>query len=186
MEPNALYKTIYKIAKVVNGSLDPKEVLSQIVEQVTTAMHAKGCFIRLLDRTGTVLKPDSSYGLSDRYARKGPVQVSKSRLDQEVLQGRTVTIADVREDERFQYPQEAAKEGLVSLLVVPLVARGGKIIGVLRVYSATPRVFTEEELEFMGCIANLCGIALENARMFQTLKRTRELADAYMYQVFED
>lgn len=186
MGSQRLYKTIYKIARVVNSSLEPKEVLGQIVEQVTTAMNAKGCFIRLLDRTGTILKPDAYYGLSERYAQKGPVEVAKSRLDQEVLGGKSVYLSDVRIDPRFQYPKEASEEGIVSLVVVPLTAQGDKIIGVLRVYADETRSFTEEELEFLGCIANLCGIALENARMFHALKRTSELANAYVYQVFED
>ncbi|GFM36663.1 GAF domain-containing protein [Desulfovibrio psychrotolerans] len=186
MESQALYKTIYKIAKVVNASLEPKEVLGQIVEQVAKAMSAKGCFIRLLDRTGTILKPDAYFGLSDRYAQKGPVEVSKSKIDQEVLQGNPIYIEDVRTDSRFQYPQQASEEGIISLVVVPLIGRGNKVIGVLRVYSAENRRFTEDELEFVSCIANLCGIALENARMYHALKRTRELADAYVYQVFED
>ena len=186
MESQRLYKTIYTIARVVNSSLEPKEVLGQIVEQVAKAMHAKGCFIRLLDRTGTVLKPDAYYGLSERYAQKGPVEVAKSKLDQEALEGKPVYLADVRTDPRFQYPQQASEEGIVSLVVVPLTAQGGKIIGVLRVYAGETRGFTEEELDFLGCIANLCGIALENARMFHALKRTSELANAYVYQVFED
>lgn len=186
MESQALYKSIYKIAKVVNSSLDPKVVLHQIVEQVTTALQAKGCFIRLLNRCGDILKPDAYYGLSDRYARKGPVEVQKSRLDQQVLSGKPVYIEDVRTDDRFQYPKQASEEGLVSLVVVPLTARDGKVTGVMRVYSGEARAFTEDELEFVSCIANLCGIALENARMFHALKRASELANAYMYQVFED
>ncbi len=186
MESKALYKTIYKIAKVVNSSLEPKVVLGQIVEQVAKAMGAKGCFIRLLDRSGTILKPDAYYGLSERYAAKGPVEVAKSKLDQTVLEGNSIYIADVRSDSRFQYPQQASEEGLVSLVVVPLTAHGNKVIGVLRVYAAETRTFTEDELEFISCIANLCGIALENARMFHALKRASELANAYVYQVFED
>ncbi|UZP67305.1 GAF domain-containing protein [Desulfovibrio mangrovi] len=186
MESKELYKTIYKIAKVVNSSLEPKVVLGQIVEQVTRTMGARGCFIRLLNRNGTLLKPDAYYGLSERYAQKGPVEVGKSKLDQEVLAGKAIYIEDVRNDGRFQYPQQASEEGLVSLVVVPLIAHGNKVIGVLRVYSGETRKFTEEELEFLSCIANLCGIALENARMYTALKRASELANAYVYQVFED
>ncbi|MBU1001367.1 MAG: GAF domain-containing protein [Proteobacteria bacterium] len=186
MSNQRLYKTIYTIASVINSSLNPKKVLSSIAEQVTGAMDAKGCFIRLLDATGEILLPDASYGLSKRYAQKGPVNVAKSLLDQDVLRGEAVFIPDVRTDKRFQYGAEAAEEGLVSLVVVPLTARGAKVIGVLRVYSGKPREFDAEEKEFLACIANLSGIALENARMFHALKRASELAEAYNYQTFED
>ncbi|WP_461209405.1 GAF domain-containing protein [Desulfocurvus sp. DL9XJH121] len=181
-----LYKAIYDIARVVNSSLTPSKVLAGIAEQTTRAMKAKGCFIRLLDQSGEQLLPDTSFGLSERYEKKGPVQVAKSRLDQDALAGRVVYIKDVRNDERFQYRDQAAEEGLVSLVVVPLTARGDKIIGVLRVYSGEEREFDEDELDFLSCIANLSGIALENARLFHALRRASELAEAYTYQTFED
>lgn len=185
MSSERLYKTIYRIAKVIN-SLDPSKVLAGIAEEATKAMEAKGCFIRILDHSGKTLLPDAHYGLSERYAKKGPVEVKKSLLDQDVLRGETVIVSDVRTDKRFQYGTKAAEEGLVSLVVVPLMARGNKTIGVLRIYSGTPRVFNEDELDFLTCIANLAGIALENARMYHALKRASELANAYVYQTFDD
>lgn len=181
-----LYKTIYEIAKVINSSLEPSKVLGRIVEQTTTAMDAKGCFIRLLDKNGNTLLPDATHGLSQRYAQKGPVEVAKSRLDQEVLGGKLVYVADAKSDDRFQYPKEAADEGITSIVVAPLKARGDRAIGVIRVYAKEMREFTPEEMDFLSCIADLSGLALENARMFHALKRASELANEYNYQVFED
>lgn len=186
MSSQRLYKTIYTIAKSINSSLEPSRILADIAEHVTKAISAKGCFIRLLDARGEMLLPGASYGLSQRYALKGPVQVDKSHLDQEVLEGKPVRIEDVRTDSRFQYRDEAAAEGLVSLVVLPLSARGGKVIGVLRVYSDEVRSFTEDEMDFLACIANLSGIALENARMYEALKRESRLAEEYIYRVDEN
>ncbi len=42
------YRTLYRIAKIINSSLDTDEVLNAIVEQTAQAMNAKGCAIRLL------------------------------------------------------------------------------------------------------------------------------------------
>jgi GAF domain-containing protein len=186
MSSQRLYKTIYTLAKSINSSLEPSRILADIAEQVTKAIGAKGCFIRLLDAQGDMLLPGASYGLSQRYALKGPVQVEKSHLDQEVLRGNSVHIEDVRSDKRFQYRDEAAAEGLVSLMVMPLKARGEKVMGVLRVYSGEARTFTEDELDFLACIANLSGIALENARMYEALKRENRLAEEYIYRVDEN
>lgn len=183
MSETRLYKTIYEITRAINSSLEPCKVLSNIAEKVTTQMDVKGCFIRLLAKDGKTLLPDASYGLSKRYEKKGPVDVTKSRLDQEVLEGKIVFIPDVRKDDRFQYPKEASEEGLVSLVVLPLTAKGGKVVGVLRVYSGVERVFSEDELDFLKCVADLSGLALENARMFHALKRASELATEYTYRM---
>jgi GAF domain-containing protein len=160
--------------------------MAKIAEETTKGMQAKGCFIRVLAQDGKTLEPGAHYGLSERYAQKGPVEVSKSKLDQDVLKGEIVAIADVRKDDRFQYPEEAAKEGLCSIVVAPLTVGGGKVVGSIRVYSSEERSFDEEELDFLRCIANLSGLALENARMYSALKRARQLAEEYTYQVFED
>lgn len=186
MADKRLYEIFYEVCRTVNSTLDPGEVLARIAEQVTRAMGVKGCFLRLLDRSGTVLRPAAFYGLSDRYARKGPVEVARSRMDQEALAGQMVTILDARTDERFQYREEAAKEGLASILVAPLMVEGTRPIGVLRVYTDTPREFDLEERKFLQAIADISAIAIENARMHQTLKRQMELIHAYDYQTFED
>jgi GAF domain-containing protein len=186
MAEKRLYEIVYEVSRTVNSSLDPSEVLARIAEQVTRAMGVKGCFVRLLDRTGQVLKPAAFYGLSDRYAQKGPVEVQRSKIDQEALAGQMVAIYDARTDERFQYREEAAKEGLASVLVVPLMVEGRRPVGVLRVYTDTPREFDAEERKFVQAIADISAIAIENARMHQTLKRQMELIQAYDYQTFED
>lgn len=186
MSKKRLYEIIYEVSRTVNSSLDPSEVLNRIAEQVTRAMDVKGCFIRLLDRSGKVLKPAAYFGLSERYAKKGVVEVAKSGLDREAFTGKVVQIADAGSDPRFQYGGEAAKEGLASVLVAPLFVEGSRPIGVLRVYTGERREFDEEEIGFLQAIANISAIAIENARMHQTLKRQMELINAYDYQVFED
>jgi len=114
------------------------------------------------------------------------VEVQRSKIDQEALAGQMVAIYDARTDERFQYREEAAKEGLASVLVVPLMVEGRRPVGVLRVYTDTPREFDAEERKFVQAIADISAIAIENARMHQTLKRQMELIQAYDYQTFED
>lgn len=183
MSEPRLYKTIYEITRAINSSLEPCKVLKNIVEKVTSKMELKGCFIRLISKDAKTLLPDASFGLSERYEKKGPVEISKSRLDQEVIAGETVFIKDVTKDDRFQYPEEASKEGLTSLVVVPLTSKGGKVVGVLRAYSGEEREFSEEELDFLKCVADLSGLALDNARMFHALKRASELAAEYTCRI---
>lgn len=72
----------------------------------------------------------------------GPVEVAKSGLDGEVLKGKLIhRSADACSDGRFQRPESAKAEGLVSVLSAPLMVNG-KAIGILRVYSSEERDFT--------------------------------------------
>ena len=76
----------------------------------------------------------------------------------------------MRIDPRFQYPKQAAQEGLVSALCVPLSLHG-EPIGVLRVYTAARREFDSEEVDFLTALADLGAIAIDNARLHGELRR---------------
>lgn len=53
-------------------------------------------------------------------------------------------------------------------------------------YTGEKREFGAEDIGFLQAIADISAIAIENARMHQTLKRQMDLIKAYDYQVFED
>ncbi len=61
--------------------------------------------------------------------------------------------------------------GLRSYVGVPLFSRGGAVIGVLRGLSYQPREFTQEEVDLLQQLANGSGVALENARLLEEIKR---------------
>ncbi len=163
------YRALYNVAKTVNSSLSLPQVLVLIAESTTRAMGTKACSLRLLDPLREQLEIGAEHGLSPAYVLKGPVKVSKSPIDAEVLEGRTVQIYEAGSDPRLQYPEEVTREGIASILAVPVAVRD-TIIGVMRVYSAEPREFSADEVEFLTAVANLGGIAIENARLYQTLE----------------
>lgn len=179
------YKTLYEVVKVVNSTLDDMDVLQKITEQVTKSLGVKGCTLRLLDKQGKRLLASASYGLSREYLRKGSVEVEKSGIDKEVLTGKTIAIEDAANDPRFQYPDAAKAENIVSVLAAPLCAEG-KYIGVVRVYADRKRDFTKDEIEFLEIIADVSAIAIENARLHQALKSEYELLTEFEYRIFED
>lgn len=180
------FQALYEVCAVINSSLEPQIVLQKIAQQLTRAIDAKACSIRLLDRTGELLLSSASHGLSKGYIRKGKVEVKKSQLDTEVISsGKPVYIEDVSHDTRFQYPEAAREEGLTSVLVAPLKVEG-KVIGVVRVYTSSKYVFNDDDREFIMAVTHIAAIAIENARLHQALKSDYELLTEYNYQVFDD
>ena len=85
--------------------------------------------------------------------------------------GTPVIIPDVHTDSRFQYKEAAEREGIVSVLCVPLEVHG-KAIGVMRVYTNKPRVFHEDDIQFLTVLASLSALAIENASLYDNLKRS--------------
>lgn len=161
------YRALYQVAVTINSSLDPQDVLKSIPESTARALGAKGCSIMLLTPDRRELYHNSAYGLSNWYMRKGPMSVDLSMA--EALAGRSVAVMDAGSDPRVQYRPQAVKEGIASILCVPIRLRD-QVIGVMRVYTAEPREFSPEEIEFVEAIASLGAIALQNARQYEEVR----------------
>jgi len=181
---SALNKTqsLYDIGKAVTSSLNFTEVLNTIVQLATKAMDAKACSIRLLDEEERLLRLGAAYGLSEEYLSKGPVDLERSLVDRGALRGKAVAVPDVTKDPGFQYPEEAAKEGIRSVLCVPLSVRE-KPIGVLRLYTGESHRFTDEEIEFLSTLANQAAVAIENARTYQRLEDLEQAKSDFVFTV---
>jgi GAF domain-containing protein len=163
------YTALYQAALTISSSLELDQVLQSVVTSTTEAMQVKACGLRLLNPATGQLQLSAVYGLSSDYLAKGPVEVDRSAIDSEALGGTPVFIPDVRTDTRFQYREAAKQEGIVSVLCVPLEVRGDAI-GVMRVYTDTPTRFNEDDVQFLSVLASLSALAIENARLYESIK----------------
>src|SRR5208282_3112704 len=166
------YDTLLRVASSISHSKDPEEVVLMTVDSIKTALDVKGCAVFLFNRHTDELELAASFGLSEDYIHKGPVSASRS-IPQSLAEG-PVAIYDVTDDPRIQYPEEAQKEGIASILSVPIVA-GGQSIGILRVYTAEPWEFTLDDLNFVQAMASMAGMAIEMARLYKGLKDSIEV-----------
>ncbi|HLI69367.1 MAG TPA: GAF domain-containing protein [Ktedonobacteraceae bacterium] len=164
------YTALYQAALTISSSLELEDVLQSVVISITEAMQVQACVLRLLDSHKGQLRLSAVHGLSSGYLAKGPVDVEHSLIDSEALRGETVVIPDVSVDPRFQYQEQARKEGIVSMLCVPLEVHG-RAIGVMRVYTKEkPCTFCEDDIQFLSVLASLAALAIENASLYQNLK----------------
>jgi len=168
MEVEQCYKVLYDIAQKLNSNLAPEEVLRTIVESIRDAAGAKGCSLMLLTSDRKELIHTVDCGLSDWYVRKGLVRVDDAIA--QALDGKPVAILDATADPRIQYRDQAKKEGVVSILSMPLMRRG-QVIGIVRIYTSEMRQFSNQEIDFFGTMANLGAVALERAELLEEEKQ---------------
>jgi PAS domain S-box-containing protein len=154
---------VQEISKLVNSTLDLETVLQTIVERLPVSLQAKGCTIRLLNPQTNYLELVAANGLSERYLWRGKVEQEKNTVM--ALSGEPVAIYDVSNDDRVRYKDHMEKEGIKSLLALPVKVRG-EIIGVLRILSAEHRCFTSSEVNFAVTVAEASGSAIQNARTY--------------------
>jgi GAF domain-containing protein len=158
------FRTLYRLTRTITSTMEMKETLEAVVTEIAKTMGVKGCCLFWLNTGTRELEMVASYGLSQAYLCKGPLSIDKSIP--QALEEETTYIANVRTDRTIQYPEAAEREGIVSMLSVPISVKK-RVRGTLRLYSSTATPFATEELKFAKVLAEIGGIAIINAKLYQ-------------------
>lgn len=158
------FRALHEITRAILSTLDSRKVMELIVERVTELMHSKAAALRLINEATNELELLAATGLSKRFLDKGPPHADKSI--QETLKGTPVLIDDTSTDLRLEYPTQTVAEGIASILSLPIIAQNREI-GVLRVYSAHKRAYSQEDVTFLSAVAEIAGIVIMNAKLYE-------------------
>ncbi len=158
------FRTLHEITRAILSTTDSRQVVQLIVEKVISIMRVKASALRLRNETTHELELIATSGLSEKFLAKGQPHTDQSIS--ETLAGRPVLITDTANDPRLEYPAETVAEGIASILSMPIVARQ-RVVGVLRLYSAEQRQFSQEEITFLLALAEIAGVAIMNARIYE-------------------
>lgn len=166
------YETLIKVTRSLSKSKDPEEIIQLAVESIQSALGVKGCALFLINHTSKELEVAASTGLSEEYLKKGAVSALRSIADS--LNDGPVAVYDVSDDPRIQYPTAAKKEGIASILSVPIMV-GDEVIGAVRVYTTEKWEFTLDDVNFVQALAQIAGILIEMTRLYQGQKEHIEV-----------
>ena len=173
MEKHAVhYDTILRVTNAISQSKDPEEIALLTAESIKTALGVKACSVFLINKKTNELTLAGSFGLSDNYLNKGPVK-HLGALQTSLEEG-PLAIYDVGDDPRIQYPEAAQREGIASILSVPISVHG-RVEGILRVYTAEPWDFTLRDVNLLQIMAQITGMAIEISRLYKGYKTSIEI-----------
>ncbi len=166
------FSTFCKISKAFGTTLNKQELLNLIVQSAIDTMDAKAASLFLADEKENVFVPVAQKGLSQNYLHAGPSQAKKV-VEGIFKGGGYLSIRDATSDPRVENHEAKKAEGIASILDVPIMVKN-KAIGVLALYTATPRDFAEDEIDFLSALADQGGIAFENARLVNRMRMNTE------------
>ena len=166
------------LASSINSTLDIKQVLHILTAEICEALGMKGVLIRLLNHETGELELVASYGLSEEFQNKGPVAIEKSIA--QALKGETVIIDDAATDDRLQYKAKIIKEGVVSMLCIPIKVKE-EVIGVMSLFSGTARKYPEDVIILVNALAHTGGLAIQNASMYLSLQEDKKSLEEDMW-----
>lgn len=157
------------VSEHLSSTLDIKKVLHLMTSEITNSFDLLGVTIRLLDEQSKELQLVASYGLSEQYLNKGPVN---ARRISTVLKEKCEIVDDVATFD-IDYKAQRQAEGIVSMLHLPISVKGS-IIGILGLYSETKRAVSDDDLSLMSAIARQCGLAIQNASLYLQLQQDKK------------
>jgi signal transduction protein with GAF and PtsI domain len=166
--------TLSQVSETVTSNRLIDDILQLIVTMTAQMMSSKICSIMLLDQPTGELRIVATQSLSEQYRLKPSLKVGQSISGRAVQERRPMIVPDVTREKDYMYPDIARKEGLCSLLSVPMLVRD-KAVGVINSYTSVPHAFTAEEVKLMQAIANQAAIAIEHTTL---LEKSFEMQEA--------
>lgn len=171
-----------QVSKTITSTHYLEEVLHLIATMTASMMNSKICSIMLLDEKKKELAIVATQSLSEEYRKKANLRVGQSISGRAVLEKKPVKVLDVAKEPGYKYPELAQKEGLVSLLAVPMMLKD-RVIGVLNSYTSKEHRFAPEEVQILQAVANQAAIAIENTKL---LDKTVEMEEALLTRKLVD
>jgi len=166
-------ETLSKISEAVTSSLYLEDILKLIVTVTAEVMNSKICSLMLIDEKTQKLRVKATQSISEAYNKKPSLKLGEGIAGKVALRGKPVIVKDVKEDKQYRNISIAKKEGLCSLLCVPLQVKN-KVIGVINLYTAKPHKFTKAEIDVLSAVANQAAIVIENAQLLVKTKVVQE------------
>jgi signal transduction histidine kinase len=168
-----LFESLISVGHTINSALNVNEALQVITREASLLMEARMCSLLLLDETSQSLRLSASHGAGPAYLKKPDMSVEDSMVGVVVRRKRALQEINVQISSRYVNTDLARKEGLVSLLSVPLVFRD-HAIGVINVYTGEPHLFSNEEIGILTALADLSAVAIEKARLYERVVDVEE------------
>jgi len=162
-----------QVSKIIVSGKYLEEILNLIVAVTAETMHSKICSIMLLNEKKQELIIKATQSLSEEYRNKPNIKVGQSISGKAVREKRPIAVLNVTKEPGYMFPQVAKKEGLCSMLSVPMAVKD-RIIGVINVYTAEEHRFTEAEIDILQSIANQAAIAIENTQLMEQTLAAKE------------
>ncbi len=162
-------KGMSAIGQLINASLEPHVVLQNVIDTIINLTHAERGFLMLNDGKGHFVTPIAR-NWDKSSISEGELHVSRSVIQRVLTDGKPILTTNAQEDPRFGSQESVIAYNLRSILCVPLKLKD-LIVGVVYTdHRIQTGHFSESDSEIMSTFANQAAIALENARLFASVR----------------
>src|SRR5688572_6309062 len=164
---------IANVGQVINSSLELDEVLRIVMDNIVRLTKAERGFLMLRDEKGEMVNRVAR-NWEKESINSSELTVSRSVVARVIDSGEPIITTNAQEDQRFVGQESIVAFNLRSILCVPLKVKN-ELIGVIYADNRIRTgIFAESERDILLAFANQAAVAIENARLFSSLKNTLE------------
>lgn len=167
------------VAATVSQSLDLQVTLQTALKAILKVIPVDSAGISLVDEKAGELVLRAQHGWRrDFVTQPMRIPLGKGMSGFVVANDEVLVTGDLSGDPRLAVP-EFADEGVQAMALVPMHARG-RVVGILSVMNHQPYEFGDDEIRMLRAIADQVGVALDNARLYESVKEQSSRLEAIL------
>jgi len=164
-------QALAQIGQVVNSSLDLDVVLQIVMDTIIRLTKAERGFLMLRnEQKELVIRVARNW--EQESIEPGEFAVSRTVIYRVANDGTPVLTTNAQEDPRFTGQKSVVAHNLRSILCVPLIVKKDSIGVIYADNRIRSGLFTQKELDLLVAFANQAAVAIDNARLFASVRRT--------------
>ncbi len=169
-------QALYHVSQVINSSLDLGQVLNQVMDQIIQLTKAERGFLMLLNEAGE-LEFRVARNVDQETIAGSSFEISRSIVRRVAEQATPIVTTNAQEDPRFSAQESVVAFSLRSILCVPLRVKE-RVTGVIYADNRIRAgLFSDEDRDMLTAFANQAAVAIENARLFESVANAKNLMD---------
>jgi GAF domain-containing protein/nitrogen-specific signal transduction histidine kinase len=174
------FAILNEISAQVSASLDPEEIYVSVHKAAERLMPVESFVITLLDEESNEIDPVYLLDLGKRIP--GPrVPFGKGMSSTVIKTGKPILVSSLEQADKLNAEKTGDGDETQSIVAVPMML-GGKVLGMLSAQSYQAGVYSEEDMQILGTLANQAIVAIQNGRLFA---ETQNLASQLEIRVIE-
>jgi signal transduction histidine kinase len=167
-------RLLFELGNAISTLNTVETVAQKAVEILVQTTRAERAALFMVEGEQNKLTPVVVQGRPGRAVDKDPVVLSSTIAGKILTERKGIITADALSDDRFAHGQSVAIQGLRSIACAPLLGKSGSLGIVYLENKSSIGAFQQDDLKLLCAVANQIGLAIENARLFDALRRHSE------------
>ena len=166
-------QALSRVSAALSGLWDLDAILRVGLDNVLNIMNGTVGGILLLEEQSQILTYRVHQGLGKEYVEGVRLRLGEGIIGRVAQSGKAILLEDISTDPRVAYPTLVNAEGLKAFIAVPLRTKD-KVLGVINIASRETRHFTTNDTHLLHAIGDQLGVAIEQSRLYERLRKARE------------